>query len=154
MKLLFLGFLLLSGFSRSSDLAAIRDLYRKAPENEAACRDLLRMTSPFNEKNDVVMAGYKAAATMMMAKFLGNPFRKLSWFYRGKDLLEKAISTDHECVELRYIRYCVQMGCPRMLGYHGDIRADQGYLQRFVLQDGDGQLKAMIRDVLKLPIQK
>ncbi len=66
----------------------IRSLYEKAVTDESACNKLIEILSPYNEKNNPLYAGYKASAIMMMAKHVFNPFSKMSYFKKGKRILE------------------------------------------------------------------
>lgn len=70
---------------------------------------------------------------MMMAKHVVNPFAKLSYFKKGKNMLEKAIEADSENVELRFLRYAAQTNAPSFLGYDDHIAGDK----KFLLQTGD-----------------
>ena len=43
---------------------------------------------------------------MMMAKHVFNPFSKLSYFKKGKQMLENAIETDGQNLELEIFKIC------------------------------------------------
>jgi len=129
-------------------LEKMRALYLQAGVSERACKELLAFAKANETTADVLTTGYRGAASMIMAKFAGNPFSKISWFRQGRTMLEKAIRASGGCPELRYLRYCVQTHCPRFLGYHRDIESDRACLQLAMTGGADGELKEMIRAAL------
>lgn len=80
----------------------------------------------------------------MMAKYVSNPFRKLSYFKGGKQLLEKCVSADTENAEIRYLRLTVQSNAPSFLGYNQSITVDKQFLLHAVYNLKDLVLKQMI----------
>ena len=149
MTLSCLGLFLLLAFALSAqELQKMRALYLQAAGNEAACRNLLSAADPPATTADPVRTGYHGAASMIMAKYVINPFSKISWFRKGRRLLEDAVRADPSNAELRYLRFCVEMSCPHFLGYYGDIAADKAILLAFLSRSRDEQLKQMIRAAL------
>jgi hypothetical protein len=111
-------------------LPEIRSMYIKATEDEKTCKELIALLKPFNEVNNPLFSGYKAGATMIMARHSINPITKLSWFNKGKRMLETAIKADNKNVELRCLRFGIQSNIPSFLGYKHDIPDDK----KFILQ--------------------
>lgn len=109
-------------------LPEIRSMYVKANENEKTCKELIALLKPYNEENNPLFFGYKAGATMVMAKHSINPINKLSWFNKGKKMLETAIKTDHKNVELRCLRFGVQSNIPSFLGYKQNLPEDKNFI--------------------------
>ena len=122
----------------------VRPMYKKAATDESACKDLIKILAPFTEKNNALLSGYKGSATMMMAKYVFNPFSKMSYFNKGKHILEKAINVEKNNVELRFLRYCVQRNIPFFLGYKTDIAADKEFILASVKSLDDEALRSMI----------
>ena len=122
----------------------MRSLYQKAATEEASCKKLLHLLRPFNENNNALLAGYKASGTMMMAKYVFNPFSKLSFFSKGKKLMEKAIEKDKENIELRFLRFMVQTNAPSFLGYRHAIQKDKIFLIQSIPIPGDKNLEQFI----------
>jgi len=142
-------FFLYPGFGHAQDLRPLRALYLQAAGSESACRELFARAMVKDKGSEAVLIGYSGAAAMLMARFALNPLSKLNWFRRGRDMLDRAIRMDTGAAELRYLRYCVQLGCPGFLRYNGEVGKDREFLRHFLDVDGDMQLKEMIRDVLK-----
>lgn len=130
-------------------LAEIRNLYEQAAENEKSCEALLKSLEPYNENNNPLYAGYKAAGTMLMAKYVFSPFSKLNYFKKGRVLLEKAISKDDKNIELRFIRYTIQLHAPGFLNYKAEVSKDKTFLIESTEHIKDVQLKNNILSFFK-----
>lgn len=109
----------------AADLIKIRDLYYKASTNKKdsdAFSEEMRTASGIDRS---LISGYTGMSYMIKANHAFNPYYKLSYFIKGKDLLDKAIVSDPVNVELRFLRYCVQTNAPGFLGYSGKISEDK-----------------------------
>ena len=127
----------------------VRWLFQQSAIKEDSCKKLISILQFYNEGNNALLAGYKACATMMMANYVFNPFRKLSYFSKGKSLLEKSIAADKENIELRFLRFSIQNNIPSFLGYKGSINTDKIFLMNRLFILKDVQLKQMIISFLK-----
>src|SRR5690554_3972965 len=121
----------------------IRSLYKQAAVEEKACKELIGSLKMDMETNPL-MFGYKGSATMMMAQHVSNPFNKLSYFHKGKNMLENAINADRENMELRFLRFAAQTNAPAMLGYRGDIEEDKKLILDGLSASNDLSLKKLI----------
>lgn len=128
--LLFFG---ASCYAQTDSINKIRQLYQKAATEKKACEQLIGVLKSNYPKENTLLLGYKGSATMMMANHVINPFTKLSYFKKGKNMLKKAIEADRENIELRFLRYAAQTNAPSFLGYDDHISSDKKYL----LQAGD-----------------
>ncbi|MBX9850354.1 MAG: hypothetical protein K2X86_01190 [Cytophagaceae bacterium] len=137
-----------SCFAGSPSLSEVRTLYEKAATEEASCVKLIELLASCGEK-EYLLCGYKAGATMMMANYVTNPFSKLSYFNTGKDMLEKAITSDDKNVELRFLRFGVQSNAPSFLGYIDHLETDKKFLLETVQTLTDLDLKKNIISFLK-----
>ena len=129
-------------------LPQIRTMYIKANDNENACKELLALLKPYDESNNPLYLGYKAGATMIMAKHSINPINKLSWFNKGKKMLETAIKADNKDVELRCLRFGIQSNIPSFLSYKQDISTDKKFILLSYPHVKDAVLKSNIVNFL------
>lgn len=127
----------------------VRALFQKAAADEKACNDLIKKLEVYNEKSCPLLAGYKACATMMLAKYSFNPFTKLSNFWKGKTLLEKSIAADKQNIELRFLRYTIQKKAPLFLQYRSSLKEDELIVTKALPKLNDASLKIMIVEFLK-----
>lgn len=115
------------------DLATVREAYRKASENEEATKKLYEDLTAVEKKDDPVLVAYKGAVTTMMAIYAKGIKKKKTFFKKGRDLLEHAIATAPDNVEIRCIRLSVQENAPKITGYHKNREEDK----QFILQNYD-----------------
>ena len=151
MKYLIVLYLLFSSNLIAKDIQIndVRVLFEKSATDEVSCKILLAALNHYNESNNTTLAAYKACATMMMANYCFNPFRKFSYFNKGKSLLEKCIIQESENIEARYLRYAIQSSSPRYLGYNKSIQEDKEFLLNNLSTLSDRKLKHMIVSFLK-----
>ncbi|MBO9563916.1 MAG: hypothetical protein J7621_14130 [Niastella sp.] len=126
-----------------------RQLYKQAADNKTACNDLISGAQGCGSASDPVLTGYQAAATMMMAKYVINPFSKLSWFRKGRKLLDNTLAQHPKNIELRFLRFTIQTNAPGMLGYNSDINSDKSFLLNAVGGLTDATLQHSICDYLQ-----
>lgn len=136
-------FIIMTGFSQHSEISEVRNLYKKAAEEEKAAEKLLKFTAESKEE-DPLMHGYHGVAQMMMAKHVGNPFKKVSYFNRGKEFFSEAIESDPDNVELRFLRFTVQAETPGFLNYKQDLPEDKSILLSQISDLKDPELQQMI----------
>ena len=146
MKLLFLFSLLVCSHVNSStpSVAEVRRLYDRSVAEEKTCKSLIEMLKPYSEKNNPLLAGYKACATMVMAKHVFSPISKYSYFKEGRALLEKSIAKAPSDIELRYLRFTVQTNLPWFLNYSDDVSSDKSFLIKNIPQIADAMLKQKV----------
>lgn len=150
-KVLFVGllFLAITSFADAPNIGEIRTLYEKSVTDESACSKLIEILSPYTESNNPLYAGYRASAIMMMAKHAFNPFSKMSYFRKGKNILESAIKADDKNVELRFLRFNAQTHTPSFLGYNSDIDSDKIFLEISFQKITDENLKTFLLPYLQ-----
>jgi len=127
----------------------IRSLYKNAATDEVACKEIITTLESYNENNNVLWAGYKACATMMLANHVFNPYSKLSNFNAGKKLLENCINADKGNIELRFLRFAIQTNAPSILGYNNSINEDKLILINILGYIKENELKQQIISYLK-----
>lgn len=130
MKLfLLLPVLLLAGvLNAHPSMTELRDLFAKASTDETANNKLFSLTNSYSLNTFPVYYAYNAAAEMTLANHASWPGTKLEYFNAGKARLEAAVSKFPKNVEIRYIRYCVQQGCPFFLDYASNLEEDRKFV--------------------------
>lgn len=135
--------------STDIELKEIRNLYDKAAFDEKANSKLISILES-QSKNSAILMGYKGSAIALMAKHSYNPYKKIKYFNEGKSLLEKAIATDPDNVELIFLRFAIQTNVPSILNYNQNIRSDKVFLysmlEKKAIEDYD--LKVRIKNYL------
>lgn len=146
---IFLSFICYHTNGQAPTKTLIRSLYKKAATDEGACKEIITTLESYNENNNVLWAGYKAYATIMLANHVFNPYSKLSNFNAGKKLLENCINADKGNVELRLLRFAIQTNAPSFLGYSNSINEDKLILINILGYIKENELKQQIISFLK-----
>lgn len=143
-KLWLLFFMIgLSAVAQKPSLEEVRSLYQRAESGEEAAEDLLELLEEVGEEEPVLLA-YKASGTMLMAKHVFSPFSKLSYFKKGKELLQKAVDAAPDNVEIRFLRFAIQDSTPGFLGYKDRLEEDKEFLLRELPNVDDPALKQLV----------
>lgn len=122
----------------------IRALYVRAAVEKKACEKLIDRLDSVKVETNPLLFGYRGSATMMMAEHKGNPFTKLSYFNKGKNMLNEAIEADKDNMELRFLRFAAQTNAPAMLGYRGQTEEDKKRILEALPRLNDASLKKLI----------
>jgi len=132
--------------SKANYLIEIRELYYEASQKEEGVEKLEKKLNAY--ENLSIIVGYKGANEMLKSKYAWNPYSKFSHFSDGKKLLEKAIKSDENNIELRYLRYSIQTNAPSFLGYADDIEKDKKFILNNFNASKDKDLKKRIYDYM------
>jgi hypothetical protein len=140
----FLAILFWINVQAAPSVNEVRALFKKAVIEKQSCAQLIEILDGYNENNHPLFAGYKACATMVMAKHVWNPASKYSYFTSGRQLLEKSIASDPRNAELIFLRFGIQTNLPSFLNYRKDINTDKAFLISSAPYLSDPDLKAAI----------
>ncbi len=100
----------------------LSDLFVRSTTNITSCDSLIQFC--LNEKTPQQIA-YLGAGFMLKSRHS----RKLKYFKEGKKILEEIIKKYPSFVELRWIRYCIQMNSPKILNYKQNIENDKSIIE-------------------------
>lgn len=134
--------------ARDKDLLLVRNLYYKASSNKDDATRFNDYLASSPDINQALLKGYQGMSWMIRANYSWNPYNKLSYFTKGKDLLEEAIEKDPANVELRFLRFCVQTNAPGFLGYSGKISDDREVIVKGYTDLKDKDLRDRIKNYL------
>ncbi len=126
----------------------LRRLYYKANEDKASSELFCTQMEMLEAKGDALLLCYKGVARMMAAKHRVNPYKKLTLFQEGRELLEDAVRRDPANTEVRFMRFCVQSQAPGILGYSSNMKEDKRLLLQRWPGMRDADLKGRIRSFL------
>ncbi|MEO6304734.1 MAG: hypothetical protein ABIP51_16350 [Bacteroidia bacterium] len=140
--------LILPLFVNATDLVKVRDMYYKASTNRTDAELFFKIIPFVSGIDKSIVEGYKGMSFMIKANFDFNPYYKLSYFVKGKELLDNAIKEDPENIELRFLRFCVQTNAPVFLGYSGKISDDKVIIMKYYITLQDVDLKKRIQEYM------
>lgn len=147
MYLLFIMGILLNPVDTKT-ISTLRKLYAEAPVKKDSFNQMKSVLDK-NTENTPLLNGYRGCALMIEANYLINPISKLNYFNKGKKILEIAIESSKENVELRYLRFTIQAECPSILGYSDELKEDKAFLLKKISSITDISLKKNIISFLK-----
>jgi hypothetical protein len=139
----------LSSAHTEPPLARVRGLYQQCMISRDSCIALLSLLSEYDEGNGPLLAGYRAAGTMVMAKYAVGPWAKWKCFCQGRDLLERCVAGGRKDIELIFIRYCIQSNCPWFLNYRQSLAQDRKFIEANLDRVGDPVLKRTIGNYMR-----
>ncbi len=149
-SILFLGMVysMLSG-QNSLPIDTIRSNYLKAGANLELRRDFLSYFTE-NKPNSTLEEAYYAASVAMYSEIAQGKFNQLSFFKKGRALLDSVIAQNPNKPELRYLRFDIQEHAPAMLFYNNkeeDVKVMLEEIESFQ-KIGLDSLKTRIKRVL------
>ncbi|MCB9201825.1 MAG: hypothetical protein H6604_02085 [Flavobacteriales bacterium] len=123
-------FILINGtlYSQLYDYMKIRTEFVKSIEDETTAKKWYKELKDKDLKGDAILEGYRACFYFSMAKH-AIFYEKLSYFLKGKKLLEKTISKNRNHIELRFLRLSTQKQIPKILNYDQNIPEDTKFLK-------------------------
>ena len=75
-----------------------------------------------------VTLAYQAAMESLMAKSVWSPFTKLEHVKESQRIFDKAIASDPDNVEIRFLRFSVEWHIPKWLGYSKNMEKDKEFI--------------------------
>lgn len=143
MKMLFFGFLSLIAYAISLD--EVRSLYPKALDDASITNTLVEKLSSISQDEAIELYGYKGAVLTLKANHAKAIKDKKGFFKEGVSILEAAIASEPDNIELRFIRLSVQENAPKIVKYNDAINADKDFILDHFSGIKDNSLKNLIR---------
>lgn len=151
MKKFVLIFLMFYGFMNAQSLVEFRGYLQKGESSEEVSKTLISKSKAAYEttKKPIYQAFY-AVGNFFMAKHVGNPISKYSYFNKGKKLLEDAVKKEPNNIEIRMMRYISQEKTPKILGYNENMKADKEFILKNYKNSDDENLVSFIKKYFKI----
>ena len=127
MRLFLILLCLLPAFSsnaKCSDLIKLRKEYMLSQNNLESCIRLNNLSKYCNPKIEPVKYSYNIISNIMQCNFILNPFSKYKIFKNSTQKLDSLILLNPKHTEIRFLRYLVQLNCPKFLLYDAHIDGD------------------------------
>jgi len=130
------------------DIAEIRQLYKQADLSEQNASILLDKLESITMSDDKVLLAYKGAVTSMTAKYEKGAKLKKDIFKNGVSLVEFAVASESENIEIRFVRLSLQQNSPKFLKYNKEIEEDKKFIINYFDQIVSVELKSYIGDYI------
>lgn len=76
--------------------------------------------------------GKKGVVWIVYSKHVLNPFTKLKYFHKGKDIVEKYLQEHPHDIEMIFFRYKIQTNIPKILNYRQHLAQDTKKLMEWL----------------------
>ena len=134
--------------SNGQNIEKIRRLYLQSSNNYSKLDSLNYSLSNYKQTNNL-MSAYYGVNLILKSKYLKNPFKKIEYFEKGREILEDAIIKEPDNIELIFLRYTVQKKTPSILMYKKDIEEDYQFIKSELDSTKDQRLKKYISQTLQ-----
>ena len=121
--IIFLFSILLSN-AQCSDLTKLRETYILSQNEIKSCKELHNLSKNCNPKLEPVEFSYNIISHLMECNFILNPFIKYKIFKESTKQLDSIICLNPNYIEIRFLRYLVQLNSPTFLGYNTNLDND------------------------------
>jgi len=134
--------------SNAQSMQDIRRLYLESSNNDSKLDSLNHLLVENKNKTNVLSA-YYGANLLLKSKHLKNPFKKIEFFEKGKEIIENAIIKEPANIEIALIRYSAQKNSPRFLMYNKNLIEDYEFINTNINSVKDKKLKKYISETIK-----
>jgi hypothetical protein len=122
--------------AQNAELNQLRSLFPQADKEAQICNKLLLLSSQLGEMP--LAKAYYATTKMISSQHEKNPIKKWSNFSQGKEQLEELIKIYPDNIEMRFLRYCIQLKAPKFLAYNQNLQEDYALINHALI---DSNLK-------------
>ena len=140
-------FSILFSNAQCSDLNELRLKYLASQNDMKSCKELDNLTKNCIPKLAPVEFSYNIISHLMECNFIFNPFVKYATFTESTQQLDSMIYLNPQYTEIRFLRYLVQLNCPRFLGYHTNLENDYKFIMSRINSE-DEDLKNFILPII------
>lgn len=146
MKLLLFICLFLS-FSNIPEIADIRKLYPTVVISEINAKEFASKLANIEKENNKTLVAYKGASIVIMSRFKKEISEKSKNFKEGAKMIEFAMESEPNNIEIRLIRLSIQEKAPKIVNYNKNKKEDKVFLLDHY-NEQSGNLKAYIKDFI------
>lgn len=125
---LFLSIFLFLSFSNIPEIADIRKLYSSVVISESNAKEFASKLNDVNKDDNKTLVAYKGASIVILSKYKKEISDKSKNFKEGAKMVEFAVTSDPNNIEIRLIRLSIQEKSPKILKYNGNMKEDKNFL--------------------------
>lgn len=125
---LFLSIFLILVFSKNPEITEIRKLYPTVIDSESNVKEFSSKLSDVTKEDNKTLYAYKGASIALLAKYKKTVSDKSKSFKEGAKMVEFAIESEPNNIEIRLIRLSIQEKTPKILKYNSNKKEDKNFL--------------------------
>lgn len=148
-KILILFILIMNiiGEIEAHSIEEIRKHYKLAVNDASVANKLADKLKKVNQPDALTLA-YQASVEALKAKHAWSPYTKLQQMNAYEKLMNEAIKMKPDDLEIRFLRYSIQLNTPLFLGYSNNLTEDkQAIVNLFLKKKFNTKDKKLIKEV-------
>jgi len=130
------------------DVNSIRKEYPTVTQSKVKTLALYNKLSKITKKDNKTLVAYKGALTALVSKQKKGVKEKKEYFKNGVILIEFAVKSKPNNIEIRLIRLSVQQNSPKFLKYNKRINEDKAFIFKNIKKVKSTSLKKYIKDYI------
>lgn len=111
-------------FLFAQELPDVRENYYAASKTKQNAEKFYNSLSDYGKDNKTLLA-YKGAAIALKSRYTSDKKKRKELFVQGLKLVESAVKSQPNNVEIRLIRLSIQENTPKVLKYKGNVGEDK-----------------------------
>ncbi len=115
--------LLLVLSSEAQSLLEVRKNFHDAVMEPKRTKEFHRYLKE-SELTSATINAYRAASEAMMARVVWNPISKLAQVIKYAEMMENAVMSDKDNIEIRFLRLSIEYNIPKFLGMSKNLEQD------------------------------
>lgn len=144
---LFLSICLLLSFSNTPEITEIRKLYSSVVISESNAKEFALKLANIEKDDNKTLVAYKGASIVILSRFKKEISEKSKNFKEGAKMVEFAVASDPNNIEIRMIRLSIQEKAPKIVNYNKNKKEDKEFLLDHYKKQS-GNLKAHIKNFM------
>ena len=125
-----------------SDIKDIRKIFILSTDSYLKCTQLNEMTS-HKVTISPIYHSYNIVSKILESKYLINPVKKVKVFKENTKLLDSLLVSHPKILEIRFLRYSIQLNAPKILAYTNFVKEDYEFIMKQISY-ADEELKKFI----------
>ena len=146
MKLVF-SILLFLSFSNIPEITDIRKLYSSVVISENNAKEFASKLADIAKEDNKTLFAYKGASIVIMSRYKKEIADKSKKFKEGAKMIEFAVTSEPNNIEIRLIRLSIQEKAPKIVNYNKNKKEDKNFLLDHY-KEQSGNLKAHIKNFM------
>lgn len=144
---LFLSICLLLSFSNTPEITEIRKLYSSVVISESNAKEFASKLANIEKDDNKTLVAYKGASIVILSRYKKEIQEKSKNFKEGAKMVEFAVASDPNNIEIRMIRLSIQEKAPKIVNYNKNKKEDKEFLLDHYKKQS-GNLKAHIKNFM------
>jgi septum formation inhibitor MinC len=144
---IFLSIFLFLVFSKNPEITEIRKLYVTVVNSESNAKEFASKLSDVTKEDNKTLYAYKGASIAILAKYKKAISDKSKSFKEGAKMVESAIASEPNNIEMRLIRLSIQEKSPKILNYNSNKKEDKDFLLNHY-KEQSGNLKEFLKNFM------